>query len=305
MPVENNKVGLRAFFFSPVCLWVVHLGAIAISSGVSLVSPSLAANRAITNTKPQLHQIPQAIAQYPDTIARVPEPVSAIARSVTVRILGEQGTGSGVIVGHQGQTYTVLTNAHVVAQVGGDRYTILTADGITHTGVWLHSAQLGNYDLALMQFSSHRLYQVAVMGNSNILSVGEIVYASGFPSWRVINANTLADTRNWGLQAFELTQGYIGMLPRQSLQQGYQLGYTNQIEPGMSGGPVLDRYGHLIAINGGLKYPIQGITAFIFADSTMPSQALFEQMQALSWAIPIAKFQQLFGQPTHLIQGSY
>ncbi|MBX9255891.1 trypsin-like peptidase domain-containing protein [Desmonostoc muscorum CCALA 125] len=78
-----------------------------------------------------------------------------------------------------------------------------------------------------------------------------------------------------------------------------------QIEPGMSGSPVLDQYGRLIAINGGLKYPIQGIIAFIFADGTMPNQALFKQIEALSLAIPISKFQQLFGYSANSILGNY
>lgn len=310
MAVKSNKVDLRrrslpqaSLLLSSVWMWVVHLGVFAVFPASGLVSPSVTANPAFTDADLQLHQMSQAIAQFPGTAATLPDSVLAIARLVTVRILGDQGTGSGVIIGHQGKTYTVLTNAHVVAE--GDGYTILTADGQIHKGVWLHSPQLGNDDLALVQFSSDRLYQVAAISDSNILSVGEIVYASGFPNWRVINANTLADTRDWGLQAFALTQGYIGMLPNQPLQQGYQLGYTNQIEPGMSGGPVLDRYGRLIAINGGLKYPLQGIIAFISADGTMPSQALFEQMETLSWAIPTARFQQLFGQSANSLQGSY
>lgn len=312
MAVESNKVGLRrrsppraSLLLSPIWMWVVHLGVFTVFSASGLASSSVAANPGFTDTDLQLHQMSQAIAQFPGTGATLPDSVSAIAKLVTVRILGNQGTGSGVIIGHQGQTYTVLTNAHVVAEIGGNGYTILTADGQPHQGVRLHSPQLGNDDIALVQFSSDRPYQVVAISNSNILSVGEIVYASGFPNWRVINANTLADTRDWGLQAFALTQGYIGMLPNQPLQQGYQLGYTNQIEPGMSGGPVLDRYGRLIAINGGLKYPLQGIIAFIFADGTMPSQGLFEQMETLSWAIPTARFQQLFGQPANSLQGSY
>ncbi|MCF2150523.1 hypothetical protein IQ276_029685 [Desmonostoc muscorum LEGE 12446] len=48
-----------------------------------------------------------------------------------------------------------------------------------------------------------------------------------------------------------------------------------QIEPEMSGSPVLDQNSRLTTINGGLKYPIQGIIAFIFTDSTIPNPALF------------------------------
>jgi S1-C subfamily serine protease len=77
-----------------------------------------------------------------------------------------------------------------------------------------------------------------------------------------------------------------------SLTGGYQLGYTNDVELGMSGGPVLDQRGQLIGINGWSKYPIQGIDVFRFLDGTLPSPAMFERMEALSWAIPISTFRQ-------------
>ncbi len=83
------------------------------------------------------------------------------------------------------------------------------------------------------------------------------------------------------------------MLPTVSLHRGYQLGYTNDVETGMSGGPVVNQYGELIGINGRLKYPWQGIKVFAFADGTIPDTTQFLQMEALSWAIPITTFQRL------------
>ena len=219
--------------------------------------------------------------------------VETVAQAIAVRILGKESSGSGVIVQRQGQTYTVLTNAHVVA-AENNSYTILTSDGKTHTGRWRRSVSFGSEDLALLQFSSNRTYRVAVIGNSQTLNIGDRVYASGFPNWQLLNSTTLEDTRNWGLKAFQITEGNVEMLLYKPLQQGYQLGYTNQVEQGMSGGPVLDRYGRLIGINGQLKHPLQGITAFIFADGTAPSEAMFWQMESLSWAIPSTAFSHLF-----------
>ena len=77
------------------------------------------------------------------------------------------------------------------------------------------------------------------------------------------------------------------------MSEGYGLGYTNEIEQGMSGGPVLNESGQVVGINGRLKYPLQGIDGFTFADGTKPSIKLFKQMEALSWAIPISTFRQL------------
>ena len=219
--------------------------------------------------------------------------VKTVAQAISVRILGKVGSGSGVIVQRQGQTYTILTNAHVLA-AEENPYTILTSDGKTHSGHWRRSVSFGGKDLALVQFTSNQTYQVAVIGNSQTLNIGDLVYASGFPNWRLLNSTTLEDTRDLGLKAFQVTEGNVEMLLDRPLQQGYQLGYTNQVEQGMSGGAVLDRYGRLIGVNGHLKYPLQGITAFIFADGTTPSKALFQQMESLSWAVPSTTFQHLF-----------
>lgn len=218
--------------------------------------------------------------------------VPNIAKQVTVRILTNPGMGSGVIIEQQGQTYNVVTCAHVMVDTQDNRYTILTADGQTHIGKWLRSAKFADADLAIVQFTSNRAYRVVESADSKILEVGTPVYASGFPNWHWINSNNIEETRAWGTKAFRLTNGKVAMVLKKSLQEGYQLGYTNEIEQGMSGGPVLDQSGRLIAINGRLKYPPQGIVSFVFADGTVPSEELSQQMEALSWAVPSATFRQ-------------
>lgn len=288
-------MGLRSLHLNLVLLSVIRLVRFTLLPAFFLgLLPSLTTAQSLTDTENQLNTTANQISQGFPVPALTNVSVPTVARLVTVRILGNPGAGSGVIIERRGQTYMVLTNAHVVAESTENSYTILTADGKTHSGRWLHSVEFGDRDLAIVQFTSDRTYQVAAIGNSDALSVGEPVYASGYPNWRFLNSTTLEDTRDWGLKAFELTEGYVGMLPSKPLQQGYQLGYTNQIEQGMSGGPVLDRYGQLVGINGGLKYPLQGIIAFIFADGTLPSEAVFQQMESLSWAIPIATFERTF-----------
>lgn len=285
-------MGLLFISLRLVLLLVINLSAITLLPASLLgVLPSLATDPTLNEPENQPNKLANSTTQ------RSSVSVPTVARLVTVRILANQGAGSGVIVERQGQTYTVLTNAHVVAEAADNLYTILTADGRTHTGRWLKSTNFNNQDLALVQFTSKQTYQVAVIGNSDALSVGDPIYASGFPNWRLLNSTTLADTQDWGLKAFQLTKGNVGMLSSKPLQQGYQLGYTNQIEHGMSGGPVLDQDGQLVGVNGQLKYPPQGIIAFIFADGTMPSEAAFQQMEPLSWAIPSANFRNALKQP--------
>jgi S1-C subfamily serine protease len=221
---------------------------------------------------------------------KVPE----IAKKVTVRVLTEPGAGSGVIISRKDKTYTVLTCQHVIAESKDNKYSIMSADGKVHPARLKSVPQLRGLDLALLEFDSEDSYQLAKLGNSNILSAGSVVYAAGFPNYNDIDKNTIEDTFNWGEKAFQLTQGKVDLLlTNRSLPEGYSLGYTNEIKLGMSGGPVLDDKGELVGINGRLKYPIQGIDVYTFADGTKPSVEEFEKMEALSWAIPIVKFRAL------------
>lgn len=237
---------------------------------------------------------------FTQSYSQIDSSVAEIAKLVTVRILNKLGAGSGVIVDRQGQTYTVLTCDHVANPSPDDRFTILTPDGQTHSAYRQRLPSLEGVDLALVQFESRSPYRVAVLGNSKNLSVGERVYASGFPNYQYQGSNSVEETLNWGLRAYRLTTGTIAMLlSNQSLPRGYQLGYSNDIEPGMSGGPVLDREGRLIGINGRGKHPIQGIDAFTLADGTTPSPELFKRMEALSWAVPISSFMQRSDQLPH------
>jgi serine protease Do len=208
-----------------------------------------------------------------------------VAKQITVRVLTDPGVGSGVIVAHQGTKYTVLTNEHVVSSTWNNRYTVLTADGLIHKAKRLNSNKFSNLDLAIVQFSSSQNYLVAKINKSNPYLLDQKVYASGFPNWYWSNPGSPVSTHDWGLKAYKITTGTVKMVLNPPLLLGYQIGYTNDIKNGMSGGPVIDSNGYLIGINGRLKHPFNGINSYVFTDGSMPSQEQFLQMESLSWAI--------------------
>lgn len=221
-------------------------------------------------------------------------PVAEIARQVTVRILTEPGTGSGVIVARRGQTYTVLTCQHVLDASKNGKYSVLSADGKVHPARLKSINNPHKIDLAVVEFDSPIVYSVVTLGNSNLLTNEAPVFAAGFPNYHTVNKDEIEETSEWGTRAFNFTTGNVSIqLKHKSLPEGYGLGYTNDVKVGMSGGPVLNGNGELVGINGRLKYPVQGIEVFTFADGAKPSQEMFEQMEALSWAIPIVIFRQL------------
>lgn len=220
-------------------------------------------------------------------------PIEQFAKQITVRVIGKGGSGSGVIIDRRQTTYTILTNRHVIAEEAS--HSILTSDGTLHPAVLQKTIRLNTLDLALLEFESKQTYSVVEIGKSETLRSGDPLYAAGFPNYYLASDRSyLESTHNWGTKAFLLTKGTLKMYAPKPLLQGYSLGYTNIVRDGMSGGPVLDRNGRLVGINGRLSYPMQGDRAFMFEDGTQPNPTLIKQMEPLSWAIPVSQFQSLF-----------
>ncbi|MBE9168259.1 GUN4 domain-containing protein [Pleurocapsales cyanobacterium LEGE 06147] len=169
--------------------------------------------------------------------ALAPEQINLRAKQITVRIDGD-GTGSGVIVGQSGNSYTVITNWHIVKNPG--QYSVQTTDGREHPVEYATVRQLAGLDLAVLQFASNQNYQLAEIGNSNGLIEGQNVYFAGYPG-------ELRQEDNRYYRFF--SANLVGILP-QATENGYALIYNGEAFPGMSGGPVFDRNGRLIGIHG-------------------------------------------------------
>jgi serine protease Do len=193
--------------------------------------------------------------------------------------MGDQAAGSGVIVQRKGSMYTVLTNWHVVSL--GDRVpTVLTPDGRRY--VVHRIQQIGQIDLAIVQFRSGLAYCVATIGAA--VPVGDSVYAAGFPMYR---AGTVESTLELGIRNFQLTSGRVTLRLSKPLDQGYSLGYSNAVVVGMSGGPVFNAQGQLVGVNGRVKARDPAFGAYRFADGTEPDERLLEQIAESSLGIPI------------------
>ena len=177
-----------------------------------------------------------AIVQYQSVFALTPVQVNDIAKPITVMIGGLDGKGSGVIIAKDGNTYTVLTAHHVVKKAGYGIYELITHDGQKYQ--MENKAQIvGKLDLALVRFTSSKNYPLAKIADSRTVKEGATVYYAGFP------AETTNQPRNYRFIRADITG-------RSQNQEGYELSYNGSALPGMSGGPVLNEEGLLIAIHG-------------------------------------------------------
>ena len=203
-----------------------------------------------------------------------------LAQKITVKVITEEAGGSGIIIKKTNNSYFVLTNNHVLQN--SSNYKIKTYDSQIYSAEIVKKIKFGKNDLALLQFSSKSSYKVAALGKSTNIEVGDSIIAVGYP---------FQEDRP-KLEKFKFTIGKISIANEKILAGGYQIGYTNEVEKGMSGGAVINLRGEVIAINGMHAYPIFG-DPYIYTDNTKPCKPMRELMIESSWAIPIETFKKL------------
>ena len=151
----------------------------------------------------------------------------------------DDGLGSGVVISERGE---ILTALHVVD--GAANVEVTFADG-TRTGAQIAASQ-PEIDIAVLQPDElPELLIPAVMGNPNAMRVGDEAYAFGNP---------------FGLYG-SLSSGVISGFGRafQDKDSGRSIEGLIQIDtavnPGNSGGPLLNRYGQVVGIVVGVLNP--------------------------------------------------
>lgn len=205
-----------------------------------------------------------------------------IARGITVEIQDSEFLGTGFLVKKKGDLYIIATNAHVV-RAAKPPYRIKTVDGKVHSASLVVNQNFAAFDLALLQFrSTDKNYQIANLGTSP--GAEEPVYAAGFVSG--------SDDLDAEITDFKLTDGKVSLVLNKALEGGYQVGYTNQIEKGMSGGPLLNDRGEVVGVNGKHAYPLWEIPNR-YEDGTETCQDLSQKINGFSWAIPVESLMKL------------
>lgn len=147
--------------------------------------------------------------------------------------------GTGVIVDQNG---SILTSLHVVDQATNIRLTF--ADG-THSRAVIASAQ-PEKDIAVLQAETlPEMYIPATLGNAGAMRVGDEAYVVGNP---------------FGLYG-SMSSGVISGFNRTFQPPGTAQAIEGLIQvdaavnPGNSGGPLLNRYGHVVGIITGIVNP--------------------------------------------------
>ncbi|MCS5705598.1 trypsin-like peptidase domain-containing protein [Synechococcus sp. FGCU-3] len=167
-----------------------------------------------------------------DTTKRVVNPLGGLFGQGP-SIQQQQGLGSGVITRSDG---VILTNAHVVE--GASEVTVTLPDGRTYTGKVLGGDPLT--DVAVVKVVASKL-PVAPLGDSDKVRPGE---------WAIAIGNPL------GLDN-TVTAGIISAIQRtNAVGEGQRVPYIQTdaaVNPGNSGGPLINDRGQVIGINTAIR----------------------------------------------------
>ncbi|NET43296.1 serine protease [Okeania sp. SIO2B3] len=199
----------------------------------------------------------------------------------------QPGHGTGFFVPGEKGVCTVLTAAHVVEKEG-ERLLQTNQDGkfwpVAEVEIFP-----SDIDLALVTFRPEGgkcNYPALKIGNSESLKTGSSIYISGFP-------------KRGGRSVYQSVSGEISGSGK--LGEGYEVSYDALTVGGMSGSPVVDEKGEVVAVHGRSDFEVVESFSSLQGSLSESQRQTFEQavervetglQLTFSWGIPIHFFQE-------------
>ncbi|MEY9927143.1 putative serine protease PepD [Catenulispora sp. GP43] len=245
---------------------LIVAGTIAASAAAGGIAGTIASHNTSSNSASASTQVNNTAVNTPvsnqtgtptTTVGQVAKAALPTVVQVSVDSYQGKSVGSGVILSSDG---LILTNNHVISDAtnGNGQITITFNDGKT-TQAGIVGADTGS-DLAVIKAQNESGLPTASLGDSDKVGVGDTVIAIGSPD---------------GLQS-TVTSGIVSALNRQvtvssdsssrfsggGSQVTYKAIQTDaSLNPGNSGGPLLNAQGQVIGINSAIYSPTSSYNA--------------------------------------------
>ena len=175
---------------------------------------------------------------------------------------GEMGDASGVIYSKDGY---IVTNDHIYSDIGAPKFKVFTYDGTEYDAVYVAGDTIS--DLAVLKIENGKNFKVAEFGDSEQLINGESVVAIGRPSDATDNSSITSGIISLKRRRVKTTSSYTASM----------IQTDSAINPGSSGGALVNMYGQVIGITSsklaGVEYDAIG-----FAIPTKTMKRVVEQL---------------------------
>ncbi|UBF25881.1 serine protease [Kovacikia minuta CCNUW1] len=227
---------LRYWFLCIACLGLV-LTAPALKASTKVLTQLVGQDQPGAETGEQSQFISQkAIPQKSEQ--QIANEVFQRTNPGVVTIYSGREIGSGIILSPNG---LILTNKHVVWS--SPQLEVKTANGKIYSG-WVTALDL-QFDLALVQLETKERLPTVRMANGVNMQPGQRVYAIGSPAGQAGTFTTGTFTRITSHGSIQTSPGLL--------------------EPGNSGGPLLNAQGEMIGVNKGLLRDGSGLATRVEA----------------------------------------
>jgi serine protease Do len=247
---------LRAVAISVVIVWAI---------GSLSIADDLGSNKAdlIRNLLPTVVNI--SVRREEATPPPGPVAVGATSPTPDASPIVKGYVGSGFVIDPSG---LIVTNYHVVEN--SFEITVTFSDGARLEGKTLSASRLA--DLALVRVEADHPLPAAHWGNSDLLQVGDQVFAAGNP---------------FGI-GLSVSAGIVSGLNRDIQNSPYDdlIQTDATINHGNSGGPLFDMQGSVVGVDSAILSPTAGSVGIGFALPSNTARFVIERLQRYGWVRP-------------------
>lgn len=269
MGIHNDNEKGKKVKLGIIFVVVIIVSAIVGAAGLLVlfkVSPEFA-SQTITNINKSEKEVTVVDNGIADAVEKIYDSVVVVE---TFKNNTLYATGSGFVYKKDGDSYYLLTNHHVIAS--GEQIKVVLTNGKELDVKVVGSDKY--VDVAVLQLTTNEEYEVAELGESKTMRVGDTVFAIGAPL-------------DSGVYSWSVTRGILSGKDRQvavSLTNSYSSDYIMNvlqtdaaINSGNSGGPLCNSNGQVIGLTN-MKLVTSGVEGMGFAipieDATEYAEAL-------------------------------
>ncbi len=222
-------------------------GPVDFTSAASSATPAVVHIKTKTKARQVTNNLPRQKNPFSDLFGD-DDPFSQFFSGPRTMIEPEQrASGSGVLISDDGY---IVTNNHVIEDA--DEITVTTADRKTYTGVVVGADP--NTDIAVLKIEGNN-FPYLIYGNSDDVRLGQWVLAIGYPL-------TLDVTVTAGI--ISAKERSLGLNHSDNAIESY-IQTDAAVNPGNSGGALINTDGQLIGINSAIASPTGSYAGYSYA----------------------------------------